>query len=743
MNILVKIVDIIDMQVDSKTTTGSSHKRQQVQFSPYTMEKYFRIQHALTTRGFICTFYVKLFICGSAMFISFNSLPTIAFVTNQFNYIYNERNFLRNEADRKFLLRKAKINSWTTKRHNLLLNSGANDDDEIDDDELLDINLVDDDWRTFRAKLVMNEKNVNQQQQKSDSTTDEDDFDGIGSIFSSSDEQAESLLQGMTPLDPTQWAYDSGTVIEKGAVILGGVEQDYGFGLRQQYFHKALILVLDHDESKFTKGIILNRPSDLTLDDDTNKGLKWRVWFGGDVQGFNSDNPDIVCLHTLKNEKALRASNSVMKDIKSTSFENAKQLVKIGVAKPTDFWLFCGYAGWGSGQLMGELDRKSWYMVATDSQTLLKELARQNAGADPRDAGLETWTLLMKMIGREKTIKDHCRVFDDLMLKEWARQNLLSKEAGGGALLNPGTEKSVFASFFPQKRKLDPKLSRDVKVGSLIRASSDERSPFLLEDQELHKSIILIIANENNLCIGVMLNRPAAKGLDIQITEKFTSKSRKVQVPLRYGGQFAVKGSEPLLWLHCSKKLKQTGAGAPIGKINGIWKCTSNDVIASVGKGLAKPEEFMVVSGVLVWGKDDAAPQGDITTTTTTTSQQEFEIIPDLKHQAVWDELCKQEVLSTTNFENILSIADHAWMTAGTINGTKTGSYANGMKNGGTSTSSSKDPPFTPLGGLGEGFDEEDESMVFKSDVKVSSLCNDALKNWVTTFLLGAPTLGS
>jgi hypothetical protein len=119
---------------------------------------------------------------------------------------------------------------------------------------------------------------------------DEGDLDGIGSVFSTStstteQEQVKSSSPTLTPLDPSQWAYDSGNVIETGAVILGGVEQDYGFGLRQQYFHKAAILVLDHEESTFTKGIILNRPSDLTLDDDLNEGVKWRVWFGGDVQG--------------------------------------------------------------------------------------------------------------------------------------------------------------------------------------------------------------------------------------------------------------------------------------------------------------------------------------------------------------------------------------------------------------------------------------------------------------------------
>ena len=139
----------------------------------------------------------------------------------------------------------------------------------------------DEDWRAFRAKLVMSESTSEDVTKEGvvEKAQEEDDLDGFGALFS------ETSVSGFTPLDPDQyqWAYDSGKVIEKGAVILGGVEQNFGFGLRQQYFHKSVILVLDHDEHTFTKGIILNRPSDRMMEDDINDGLKWRVWFGGDV----------------------------------------------------------------------------------------------------------------------------------------------------------------------------------------------------------------------------------------------------------------------------------------------------------------------------------------------------------------------------------------------------------------------------------------------------------------------------
>lgn len=208
------------------------------------------------------------------------------------------------------------------------------DDDEESDDLLPE---SDQDWRAFRAKLVMSEKPSSSRAstasllsggETGDAIVEDSDIDGIGALFCDStataatkDTESSQKFPAFTPLDPSQWAYDSGKVIEQGAVILGGVEQDFGFGLRQQYFHKAVILVLDHDEKSFTKGIILNRPSNQMMEDEINEGVKWRVWFGGDVQGLDSMLPDIVCLHSLKSEEAKECSVSVMKDIQVKTYQ--------------------------------------------------------------------------------------------------------------------------------------------------------------------------------------------------------------------------------------------------------------------------------------------------------------------------------------------------------------------------------------------------------------------------------------
>jgi putative AlgH/UPF0301 family transcriptional regulator len=427
---------------------------------------------------------------------------------------------------------------------------------------------------------------------------------------------------------------------------------------------------------------------------------------------------------------ATKASIPLMKDIQWTTFDNAKKLVKAGVAEVRDFWVFVGYAGWGPGQLKGELARNSWYMVATDSQTLLQELARQGEGADPRDAGLEPWTLLMNMIGRSDTAKKRSGDFDDLMLKEWAFSNLLSTAAGGGA----GIQERDPLEFNTYPELVDQLMSRvmgpesnsaPMMEGALIRASSADRSPFLLDKQELHKSIVLIIADDESASIGVVLNRPSSKGLEIKLADKITGGSKVVTIPMRFGGQYSVQGEEQQLWLHSSPTLRQIKIGSPIGvnQKNGIWKCTAQDVIAAIGQGFAEPEEFLVVSGVSIWEKNimgtKTGIEGEI-------ELKNFEIIPNSNRENLWSVLLRQqEVLTKMNVGRSLALAEETWEAA---------------NSNGRSQSSEKKKQ-SPIGGLGEGFDEEDDTYVFKSDVKVSKLSDDALQSWIATFLLGISDL--
>jgi hypothetical protein len=100
-----------------------------------------------------------------------------------------------------------------------------------------------------------------------------------------------------------------------------------------------------------------------------------------------------------------------------------------------------------------------------------------------------------------------------------------------------------------------------------------------------------------------------------------------------------------------------------------------------------------------------------------------YEVISPHKNPEVWRMLLMQDVLSKVNLLQNLAIAGKAWSRGGDVN-------------------SKDDKDEIPIGGLGENFDEEDDTLVFKSDAKVSDLSDKALRSWVATFLLGAPSLG-
>jgi len=382
-------------------------------------------------------------------------------------------------------------------------------------DEDAEVPEVNEDVRDFRARLVAQEKGL------------------LGEETSSSDAEGASGWMYETPL------------IEKGAVLLGGTKQDFGFGLRQQYFHKCALLLVEHDD-RFTKGIILNRPTSLKL-----KG--WNLWCGGDVQegglfrkGARNDQsgslpPELTCLHRLESEEARAVSSQIIKSIYQTSFENALQLVDSGKATRDDFWLFAGYCGWAPNQLQGELERNSWYMAAADSSVLLGELLAQSSdpmslprlapdsGLEPGGDGIATWARLMRNIGKGAEElegsgpAERSLVFEDRMLREWVRQRL--------------------TDFRPAP----PEGEAETRVVPGTLLASELWPGFILEQQFLHKSLILVLDSNPQLTLGVILNRPTAAVARVALED--ADASDQMSRLIRFGGDVSSEGQDVYLCL--------------------------------------------------------------------------------------------------------------------------------------------------------------------------------------------------
>lgn len=132
---------------------------------------------------------------------------------------------------------------------------------------------------------------------------------------------------------------------------------------------------------------------------------------------------------------------------------------------------------------------------------------------------------------------------------------------------------------------------------------------------------------------------------------------------------------------------------------------------------VATPDDFLIMSGVCVWPKLGGGLLDEV-------KRGLFEVVEPSRVEGVLHALRGQRMLTKDSLADNMSITNEAWRIAGA----------------GDEEPTKNEPADTLTVGIGEGFDEEDETVVFNSDVKVSQLANDALKKWVATFLLGSPT---
>eukprot|EP00933_Yihiella_yeosuensis_P040177 TRINITY_DN34403_c0_g1_i1.p1 TRINITY_DN34403_c0_g1~~TRINITY_DN34403_c0_g1_i1.p1 ORF type:complete len:344 (-),score=57.41 TRINITY_DN34403_c0_g1_i1:30-1061(-) len=272
-------------------------------------------------------------------------------------------------------------------------------------------------WRDFRAQLVK---------------LDKAEVDSETCLKSLAIESRSSRFFGGS------WAYPT-TLVESGSVLFANPGF---FSLRQPYFHKAVILIIQ-DSPSSNLGLILNRPTGLTTKDFGLSGPSWPIWFGGDCGGLMHQAASwydlsqyAFCIHTQDAFALL--SQEVVTGVYAVSFRGAQRLVQEQRAQVSDFTLFVGCCGWGNGQLQKELDTGSpWTLAALDHRTLRKEL--RYTQLPPRwiraeqlslDVGLTEWQRLYCMLG--SSFREDAEawrldsLFGDFLLQLWA--DLLLKQ---------------------------------------------------------------------------------------------------------------------------------------------------------------------------------------------------------------------------------------------------------------------------------------------------------------------------
>lgn len=155
------------------------------------------------------------------------------------------------------------------------------------------------------------------------------------------------------------FANDHIVVPERGDLL---ISEPY---LPDPNFERTVILLCEHDENG-SFGFVLNKKSESSLPEliEEVDGFDSEVFVGGPVQQNT--------LHFLHNSpQKLQGDREITGGIYwGTDFEGLLLSINTKVIAKEELKFFIGYSGWAAGQLMEELEVKSWivYKKATSKQ---------------------------------------------------------------------------------------------------------------------------------------------------------------------------------------------------------------------------------------------------------------------------------------------------------------------------------------------------------------------------------------
>jgi putative transcriptional regulator len=137
-------------------------------------------------------------------------------------------------------------------------------------------------------------------------------------------------------------------------------------------FHRTVVFVCQHDKDGAT-GLVLNRPSDMAVGDVLRQmelpardgvAAAKLVYVGGPVasdRGF--------VLHS--GDQQYQSSFRVAPNLTVTTSRDVLAAIAEGHG-PSEFLFALGYAGWGAGQLEGELRANAWLNTPCDNQLIFR-----------------------------------------------------------------------------------------------------------------------------------------------------------------------------------------------------------------------------------------------------------------------------------------------------------------------------------------------------------------------------------
>lgn len=140
-------------------------------------------------------------------------------------------------------------------------------------------------------------------------------------------------------------------------------------------FRRAVVLIVEHEADEGTLGVVLNRPSDVPVEQVLGPWSRLVVepsviFQGGPV--------------ALDSALALAAPSGAAEPLAWRGLDGVPAMARVGLvdldASPDELTevldrlrVFAGYAGWGAGQLQSEISEGAWYLLSGEPGDLFAD----------------------------------------------------------------------------------------------------------------------------------------------------------------------------------------------------------------------------------------------------------------------------------------------------------------------------------------------------------------------------------
>ena len=140
--------------------------------------------------------------------------------------------------------------------------------------------------------------------------------------------------------------------------------------LENDFFSRSVVLVLEHSENNGAAGIVLNKPSEVPLeeiwpelDEEQFVRASELVNIGGPCEG------PVVALHSCVECNEVSVLPGVSMAVKSNNLQ------RLMVQGHSSTRVFSGYSGWAPGQLESEIVAGGWYATKATSSLIFCDQA--------------------------------------------------------------------------------------------------------------------------------------------------------------------------------------------------------------------------------------------------------------------------------------------------------------------------------------------------------------------------------